>query len=208
AQFGADAMRLYEMFMGPLEAVKPWSTSSIQGVARFLDKVWAAATGPLTDAAASEDIERITHQTIKKVTDDIEALRFNTAISAMMSLVNELGRLNEVPKRNIQILVQLVHPFAPHLAEELWERLGNAPSVQDASWPTYDEALLVEKELEIPVQVNGKKRGVVRVPPGATEEQVFAKASSDPSIAKHWDGKTLARTIWVQDRILTLVVKG
>lgn len=102
----------------------------------------------------------------------------------------------------------LLHPFAPHIAEELWERLGHAPSVQSAAWPAFDPSLIVEKELEIPVQVNGKKRGVVRVAPGASEEEVFAQAGADPSIAKYWDGKTLARKIWVQDRILTLVVKG
>ncbi len=206
-QFGADAMRLYEMFMGPLEATKPWSTASIQGVARFLDRVWAAATGPISDDEPSDDIKRVTHLTIKKVSDDIEGLRFNTAISTMMTMINELSRLDAVPRFSVEALVKLLHPFAPHIAEELWVRLGHEPSVQAAPWPQYEEAWLVAKEIEIPVQINGKKRGVVYVAPGAAEDDVFSKAESDPGITKYLEGKNLVRKIWVQDRILTLVVK-
>ena len=206
--FGADAMRLYEMFMGPLEAQKPWSTSSIQGVARFLDRVWSVTTGALTDDAPNDDLKRVTNQSIKKVTDDIEGLRFNTAISTMMTMTNELARQDAAPRSAVEALVRLLHPFAPHIAEELWARLGHPPSIQNAPWPEYDEAWLVNKEIEIPVQINGKKRGVVYVAPGATEDEVFAKVQAEATITKHLEGKSLARKIWVQDRILTLVVKG
>jgi leucyl-tRNA synthetase len=207
-QFGADAMRLYEMFMGPLEAAKPWSTSSIQGVARFLDKVWNTCTAELTDDEAADELLRTTHRTIKKVGEDIESMRFNTAISAMMTYVNDLAKARPVPRRCAETLVQLVHPFAPHIAEELWQRLGHQESVQLAPWPDFDEALTTQNELEIPVQVNGKKRGTVRVAPGTDEATLLELARGEESVARHLEGKELARVIWVQDRILTLVVKG
>ncbi|MEO1301608.1 MAG: leucine--tRNA ligase [Myxococcota bacterium] len=207
-QFGADAMRLYEMSMGPLEATKPWSTASIQGSTRFLDRVWAHATGSLVEEEPKDELKRLMHQTIKKVTEDIESLRFNTAISAMMQFNNALSRLDACPRIAIETLVTLLHPFAPHIAEELWERLGHEPSIQNKRWPNFDEAWVIEPELEIPVQINGKKRGVVHVPPGSDEPTVLAKAQADAAIAKYWDGKEIARVIWVQDRILTLVVKG
>ncbi|HEY8428929.1 MAG TPA: leucine--tRNA ligase [Sandaracinaceae bacterium] len=206
-QFGADSLRLYEMFMGPLEATKPWSTESIHGVRRFLDRVFSVATRTPSEAPPEGALLRLTHRTIRKVTEDIEAMRFNTAISAMMVLNNELYAHEAPPRASVEALVLLLHPFAPHLAEELWTRLGHAPSIQAVPWPSFDPALCEEDEIEIPVQVNGKVRGRVRLAKDAGEEAAMAAARADEGIAKHLDGKQLVKTIYVPGRILTLVVK-
>jgi leucyl-tRNA synthetase len=205
-EFGADAMRVYEMFMGPLEATKPWSTSSIGGVRRFLDRVYAVALRADATAQSLPSLTRLLHQTIRKVTEDIEAMRFNTAISAMMVLTNELTKLEKVPTASLEVLAQLLHPFAPHLAEEVWEILGRRPSIQDESWPAYDPALCEEEEVQVPVQVNGKVRGRVTLPKGATEAQALEAARSLPNVAAQLQGKTLRKTIWVPGKILNLIL--
>ncbi len=206
-QHGADSLRLYEMFMGPLEQTKPWDTRGVIGVRRFLDKLYTVATRPRTDAAPPDEQLRSLHRTIKKVGEDIDGLRFNTAISALMVLVNDLSSLNPIPKALLGPLVQIVAPFAPHLAEELWEMLGHNTSVAHADWPKFDPALCELSELTIPVQINGKKRGELKVGKGASEAQVLELAIADVNVAKYLEGKAPARVIWVQDRILTLVVK-
>ncbi len=207
-RFGADALRAYEMFMGPLEATKPWNTDSIQGVRRFLERLWSNATKTPSDDAPSDALLRLTHKTIQKVGEDIEAMRFNTAISAMMVLNNELAGLDAPPRASVEALVQLVHPFAPHIAEELWERLGHAPSIQAAPWPSYDPKLTVDEVVEVPVQINGKVRGRVTLPRDADEAAAFAAAEADEAIAKQLEGKALVKRIYVPGRILTFVVKG
>jgi len=204
-QFGADAMRVYEMFMGPLEATKPWSTSSIGGVRRFLDRVFTVAQKASSEAEADEALLRALHKTIQKVGDDIEAMRFNTAVSAMMVLTNELAKLEAPPADVVSALAQLLHPFAPHLAEEMWEMLGHAPSVQAAPWPSYDPALLVEDTVEVPVQVLGKVRGKVTLPADATEAQALEAARAVPNVASQLEGKTLRKVIWVPGKILNLI---
>ncbi|MFW2387815.1 MAG: leucine--tRNA ligase, partial [Polyangiales bacterium] len=206
AEFGADSMRVYEMFMGPLEATKPWSTGSIAGVRRFLDRAFTVTTRAAADASANEALTRLLHQTIRKVTEDIEAMRFNTAISAMMVLSNELMKLDEVPTEPLETLARLLHPFAPHLGEELWEMLGRSPSVQTAPWPVYDPALCEEDEVEVPVQINGKVRGRIKLPKDASEEQALAAAQEAPGISTHLEGKPLRKTIWVKGKILNLIV--
>ena len=205
-EFGADSMRVYEMFMGPLEATKPWSTSSIAGVRRFLDRVFNATLR--ADASAKPDaaLTRLLHQTIRKVTEDIEAMRFNTAISAMMVLSNELTKLEQVPTEPLETLAKLLHPFAPHLGEELWEMLGQPASIQKQPWPVYDPALCEEDEVEVPVQINGKVRGRITLPRDADQAQALAAAQGDPSLAAHLEGKTLRKTIWVPAKILNLIV--
>ncbi|MCA9609807.1 MAG: class I tRNA ligase family protein, partial [Myxococcales bacterium] len=207
-RFGADALRAYEMFMGPLEATKPWNTDSIQGVRRFLDRLWSNATKTPSDDAPPDALLRLTHKTIQKVGEDIEAMRFNTAISAMMVLNNELAGLDAPPRFCVETLVQLVHPFAPHIAEELWERLGHAPSIQAVAWPKHDPALTVDEVVEVPVQINGKVRGRVSLPRDADEAAAFAAVEADEGIAKQLEGKTLIKRIYVPGRIVTLVVKG
>jgi leucyl-tRNA synthetase len=206
-QFGADALRLYEMFMGPLEATKPWSTSSIQGVRRFLDRVWNVCTRAPSDASPAEGLERTLHRVIRKVGEDIEGLRFNTAISTLMTLTNDLHGIEAPPRRACEVLVQLLHPLAPHVAEELWERLGHPPSIQRVPWPTFDPAMCEESELEIPVQVNGKVRGRVKVAPGSSESVVVEAARRDDNVAKHLEGKQIVKQQYVAGRILTIVVK-
>jgi leucyl-tRNA synthetase len=206
-QFGADSLRLYEMFMGPLEATKPWSTSSIQGVRRFLERVFHVCTRTRDPAPPAEELERTLHRTIRKVSEDIEALRFNTAISALMTLTHELYGFERPPARACEILVQLLHPFAPHVAEELWERMGHPPSIQRAPWPSFDPALCEDPEVEIPVQVNGKVRGRVRVAAAADEREVVEAARREESIARHLEGKQIVKRKYVAGRILTIVVR-
>ncbi|HSN83423.1 MAG TPA: class I tRNA ligase family protein [Polyangiales bacterium] len=206
AEFGADSMRVYEMFMGPLEATKPWSTSSIAGVRRFLDRVYAVAQRADAETRPDLPLTRLLHRTIRKVTDDIEGLRFNTAISAMMVLSNELMKLDRVPAEAIEVLAQLLHPFAPHLGEEVWEMLGRAPSIQRHPWPTYDAALCEEDQVEVPVQVNGKVRGRITLPKDASQDQALAAARELPTVAAQLDDKPLRKTIWVPGKILNLIV--
>ena len=205
---GADALRLYEMFMGPLESVKPWQTSAIEGVRRFLDRVWNVATGALSDDPAAYDVEtrRLVHKTVKKVTEDIEALRFNTAISAMMILTRHLTGLGEPPRDAARALVLLVAPFAPHIGEELWQRLGNAETVAYAEWPTFDPKLVEDEVVEIGVQVNGKARASVTIARDADEEAAKAIALADARIRQFTDGKALKKVVYVRGRILNLIV--
>ncbi|MBL0193667.1 MAG: leucine--tRNA ligase [Myxococcales bacterium] len=205
---GADSLRLYEMFMGPLEAVKPWQTSGIEGVRRFLDRVWNVATGELTDDPSAYDqaTRRAVHKTVKKVGDDIEALRFNTAISAMMILVKALGALPAVPREAARVLVLLVSPFAPHLGEELWSRLGATESLAYEPWPTFDAALVRDSEIEIGVQVNGKVRSVITLEVDATEETARAVALEDAKVRAFIGDKSVKKFIYVKGKIVNVVV--
>jgi leucyl-tRNA synthetase len=203
-EFGADSMRVYEMFMGPLEATKPWSTSSIAGVRRFLDRVYTVTTRADASAKADAALTRLLHQTIRKVTEDIEAMRFNTAISAMMVLSNELMKLDAVPTEPLEALAKLVHPFAPHLGEELWEMLGHAPSIQREPWPTYDPALCEEDEVEVPVQINGKVRGRITLPKDASQDA--AMESARQALPDHLADKTPRKIIWVPNKILNVIL--
>ncbi|MGB5545084.1 MAG: leucine--tRNA ligase [Polyangiales bacterium] len=203
-EFGADSMRIYEMFMGPLEATKPWSTSSIAGVRRFLDRVFTVTLRVDRNAKADDALTRLLHQTIRKVTEDIEGMRFNTAISAMMVLSNELMKLDEVPAEAIEVLAKLLHPFAPHLGEELWEMLGRSPSIQKEPWPSYDPALCEADEVEVPVQINGKVRGRITLPKNASEAQALAAATQ--ALSQQLADKPLRKTIWVPNKILNLIL--
>ena len=205
---GADALRLYEMFMGPLEAVKPWQTSGIEGVRRFLERVFAALTGAITDDPAAYELEtkRAVHKAVKKVTEDIEHLRFNTAISAMMILIKHLGGLPAVPREAAKTLALLVSPFAPHLGEEMWQRLGAKDTLAYEPWPVFDAELVTDHVVEMGVQVNGKLRGTVQLPVGAAEDVARAEAMKDPRIAANVEGKTLKKVIYVPGKILNFIV--
>ena len=209
-QFGADSLRLYEMFMGPLEAVKPWQTNGVVGIRRFLDRVWNAFAHAVSDAEGDapldEETNRLLHKTIKKVTDDIEALRFNTAISAMMILTNRFHELERIPASAAKQVVLILAPFAPHLAEELWERLGAMSTLTHEPWPKYDPALTVDDELEIAVQVNGKVRSRVKLRRDATESEARAAVASDEAVLSHTRGKTEKKLIYVPGRILNFIV--
>jgi len=212
--YGADSMRLYEMFMGPLEAIKPWSMQGVEGVHRFLQKLWRAAvdkeTGELDeavkDAQADEATLRLLNQTIKKVGDDIETFNFNTAISAMMIFVNHLGRLTVRPKAVVEKLVLILAPFAPHVAEELWERLGHTASLAYEPWPEYDKELIKEKEIELAVQVNGKIKDRIVVPADADDEQIKQKALASEKVAAALAGKTPRKIIIIKSRLVNIVI--
>jgi leucyl-tRNA synthetase len=211
--YGADSMRLYEMFMGPLEAIKPWSMQGVEGVYRFLQKLWRAVidkdTGGLDSAVqqaqADEETLRLLNQTIKKVGDDIESFNFNTAISAMMILVNHLGRLTVRPKAVMEKLVLILAPFAPHIAEELWEKLGHTESLTYESWPEYDKELIKEKEIELAVQVKGKIKDRIIVSADADEEQIKQKALSCDKVLAAMAGKEPKKIIVIKSRLVNIV---
>jgi leucyl-tRNA synthetase len=210
-RFGADAVRLYEMFMGPLEAMKPWSTRGVEGVTRFLERVWRLIVndeGRLSAAIVSSDaaleMQRILHQTIKKVTEDIEHLRFNTAISQMMVFTNEMTKLERRSRSVIEPFVLLLAPFAPHLAEELWALLGHRPSVSQQRWPEFDPALTVSDRLTIPIQINGKLRGKIEVGVEAARQEVEALAREE---AAEWlQGKEVRKVIYVEKKLINFVM--
>jgi leucyl-tRNA synthetase len=203
--YGADSLRVYEMFMGPLEQVKPWQTQGLQGVRRFLDRVWVLGTRPSGDAM-DDETARIVHRTVKKVTEDVEAMRFNTAVSAMMILANHLHGFERPPRAAMENLLLCLAPFAPHLAEELWQRLGRVPSVADAAWPSYDPALCIDAEVEIAVQVNGKMRGRITIARDAPEATARARALEADGAKPHLEGKTVRKVVYVPNRIVNLIV--
>jgi leucyl-tRNA synthetase len=208
ASHGADALRLYEMFMGPLEATKPWKTSAIEGVYRFLERAFNVATGAVTDdpAAYDEATKRLVHKTIKKVEGDIESMRFNTAISQMMILVKHLGQLEAVPREAARQLALIVSPFAPHLGEELWQRLGGAKTLAYEPWPVFDPALVKDDVVEIGVQVNGKARGAVQIAVNADEATARAAALAEPKVAAFVEGKTVKKLVYVPGKIINVIV--
>jgi len=217
ASYGADALRMYEMFMGPLEATKPWSTSGVEGISRFLARVWRMIADERADeirlnsavqeATPSEAQLRLLHRTIKAVTEDFEKLSFNTAISRLMEFTNEIAQLEPRPRVLLEPFVLLLSPLAPHLAEELWQLLGHSGTLAFEPWPRFDETLIVESVVEIPVQVNGKLRGKVRVAAGADQATVEQAARNDPAVAAHLTGKTVVKVVFIPGRLLNFVVK-
>jgi leucyl-tRNA synthetase len=212
--YGADSMRLYEMFMGPLEAIKPWSMQGVEGVHRFLQKLWRAVvekdTGRLDaivkETPADEATLRLLNQTIKKVGDDIESFGFNTAISAMMIFVNHLVKLPVIPRTAVEKLVLVLSPFAPHIAEELWEKLGHTESLAHESWPQYDKELIKEKEIELAIQVNGKIKDKIVVPADTGEEQIKQKALGCDKVVAAMAGKEPKKVIVIKSRLVNIVI--
>ncbi len=202
---GADVVRLYEMFMGPLEAVKPWQSTQIQGVVRFRDRAFTVGSRTTTDSIDAAT-QRLVHKTIKKVGEDIDRLAFNTAISALMVLVNHLQPQDPVPKEAARALALLVSPFAPHLGEELWSRLGHAQTLAYEPWPTFDPALVTEDTIELGVQVNGKTRGTVRLQKDADADVARALAEADGEVIRFLAGKEVKKFIYVPGRIINFVV--
>lgn len=215
---GTDTLRLYLMFLGPLEAMKPWNPNGIEGVHRFLQKVWRECIGregeinaKISDSAVdTPEFTKLLHETIKKVGDDIEALRFNTAISQMMIFSNALQKAPQVSRGSVLAFLQLLAPFAPHLAEELWSRVGNGQgtaSILQFPWPRFDPAKLTSTEVKLVFQVNGKHRGDQLVPVGLTQEDAVAIARINPRVTPHLEGKNVRRVIYVPGKILNIVVE-
>ena len=206
-EFGADAFRLYEMFMGPLEATKPWATNGLFGTRRFLSRLWALTDKPLSEEAPDDKILRLLHKTIAKVGDDTAGLRMNTAVAAMMALINELTRLEAVPRQVLETLALLLSPYAPHLAEEVWEKLGNAPTAAAQPWPSFDPALCVDDTVEVPVQVGGKMRARLVVPKDTSPAELEKLALAEPAVQKWTEGKQIVKVIVVPGKMVSLVVK-
>ena len=209
-QYGADTMRLYEMFMGDFEQAAPWQTSAIAGCNRFLDRVWALSDKLVEGEGYRPQLETLLHQTIKKVGADIEGLKMNTAIAQLMTLVNALYDNGGATRAEFETVVQLLNPFAPHMTEELWEKLGHSHDEQLAyyPWPQYEEAKCVEAMVEIAVQVNGKVKARLKVAADITSEDAIAAAKAEPAVAEALAGKTIAKEIYVKGRLVNLAVKG
>jgi leucyl-tRNA synthetase len=209
-------MRLYELFMGPLEDGTEWETNGVVGTRRFLDRVWRllidvetdTLTTKVSEDAASDNkqLERALHGAIKKVTQAITDLRFNTAISEMMVFVNEATKATAVPREWFEMFVKILSPFAPHIAEELWQRLGHRSSIAYQPWPAHDESKLARDVITIAVQVSGKVRGQIEVPADATEQTIIAAAKADAKVQSFIAGKPIAREIYVKGRLVNLVV--
>jgi leucyl-tRNA synthetase len=205
--FGADAMRVYEMFMGPLEVSKPWITSGIAGVSRFLERLYAMSEKSVSDEEGSKELVRLLHKTLKKVTDDTSSLNFNTAISAMMVYSDKLNKMEVLPRALWEPMVKMVSPYAPHLAEELWEKLGYKESISKSDWPIYDEKLCADDESTIVVQINGKIRDSFVVPVGTAKEELEVKGKALPGVQKWIEGKEIVKVITVPGKLINIVVK-
>ncbi len=210
AEYGADTLRLYEMFLGPLTDSKPWNTHGIEGVSRFLGKFWRlfhdGENWAVTKENASPEELKILHKTIKKVTDDIENMSFNTSVSAFMVATNELGTLKCKKEEILKPLLILLAPFAPHITEELWEKLGNNQSIHLQNWPTFNPELLVENSFTYPISINGKTRHSMEFPLDASQEEIQSKVLSEPIVIKWVEDKPIKKFILVKGRIINVVI--
>jgi leucyl-tRNA synthetase len=218
-EYGADTMRIYEMFMGPLEVSKPWVTAGLVGVSRFLERLWMLGERANNNEQKTEisggEISRLTkllHKTIKKVTEDTSTLNFNTAISAMMIYSNELVKLtneqgSQVPRTMWEPLVIMISVYAPHLGEELWERLGNKESISNCRWPSYNEALTHDDQVNIVVQVNGKVRDKFSAAAGTSKDELEKNAFALPGVQKWLEGQTVVKVISVPDKLVNIVIR-
>ena len=213
--YGADSVRMYEMFMGPLTMSKPWATQGIVGIHRFLEKVWSVSEKPMSDIDITGKLEdkalisarKTFAQTIKKVTDDTASLNFNTAISQMMIFINEISKLPEVPKAMWSDFVKVLSPYAPHLGEELWEKLGNKETIAYVAWPKINEDFAKDDVKTIVVMVNGKKRDTFEAAPGSSDDQLKETAFARDGVKKFTDGHELVKVIVVKDKLVNIVVK-
>ena len=206
--YGADSMRLYELFMGPLEADKPWSTRGVEGVFRFLKRVWRMiAQTPVADVPLTKEQAKLLHATVRKVTEDTDTLNFNTAISQMMIFVNEFSKCETMPREAAEAFVKLLSPYAPHIAEELWEVLGNEAPVSLAPWPAYSEKILQENEIEILIQVNGRPRERMMMPADAQPAEMERLALGNEKVKAQLEGKNVVKVICVPKRVVNIVAK-
>ena len=218
AEFGADSLRLYEMFMGPLEASKPWNMQGVSGVKGFLDRAWRMIVDQdnendclscaITDDQPDKEQQKVLHKTIKAVTRDFDALSFNTAIARLMEFVNFFTRQDHRPRAVMEPFVLLLAPMAPHISEELWQILGHDQSLAYQPWPVFDEALTIDEEIEIPVQINGKVKARINVPRGTTKDDLESLARDNERIIKLIDGASVTRVIVVPDRLVNFVIKA
>ena len=204
--YGADTMRLYEMFMGDFEKAAPWSPNSIKGCKRFLDRTFNLQE-KVIDGGIRPEFESMIHKTIKKVTEDIETLKFNTAIAQLMTWLNDVEKCGSITKEEYRIYLMLLDPFAPHICEEIWENMGFGGMIVGQTWPEYDEAKCVDETVEIAVQITGKVRARINISADATSEEAIAAAKADPTIAGLLEGKTIVKEIYVPGRLVNIVAK-
>ena len=205
-EYGADTLRTYVLFMGDYGAAAPWNDSSVKGCKRFLERV-AGLTDIMTDASADPDMEVKFHKAIKKVTADIEAMKFNTAIACLMTLINDIYTAGSISRDDLVIFIKLLCPFAPHLCEEMWESVGGEGFLSLSKWPEYDETKTVESKVEIGVQINGKLKTTIVIPNGCSKEDALAIANADKRIAALTEGKNVVKEIYVPNKIVSIVVK-
>ena len=207
-EYGADTMRLYEMFIGDFEKAAPWKTSSIRGCRRFIERFWNLQNILVDGDTIRPELESAFHKAIKKVGDDIENIKFNTAIAALMSLINDVTAFGSINKKELAVFAILLNPFSPHVSEEVWEACGLGEGiVAEQSWPEYDESKCVDETIEIAVQVNGKIKAKLNIAPDAEQDEVLALAKADESVAKAIDGMNIIKEIYVKGRIVNIVVK-
>ena len=213
-EYGADTLRLYEMFLGPLEVSKPWNTSGIMGVFRFLEKIWNLSDReiyktPVNDTSTPETktLTVILNKTIKKVTEDTASLNFNTAISQMMIFINEVSKHKKIPHYVWYNFVKLLTPYAPHLAEELWQKMGNDESIAYSHWPMFVEKFCVDQTCTVVVQVNGKLRGKFEAEAGTSKEELERLALSNEGAVRNIEGKEIKKIITVPDKLVNIVVQ-
>jgi leucyl-tRNA synthetase len=215
ADFGADSLRLYELFLGPIDKEAPWTTDGILGVFRFLQRSWRMLVDEdtpgeparaLPEGMGTHEQARLVATTVQGVTEDVEAMRFNTAISKLMVFVRDIGRDTPIARGAADAFVRLLAPFAPHIAEELWQKLGHPESISYAPWPVADPAMLLADTVMIAVQVNGRRRAEVEVPAQADEEAVKAAALANENVQRHLEGKTPRKVIVVKGRLVNIVI--
>ena len=207
AEYGADTLRMYEMFMGAFDQEAPWSTESIKGCFKFLEKVYRLMKIVTPEEGYSKELESTMHKTIKKVSDDYEKMKFNTAIAALMALINDINKLGKITKGELRTFLILLNPVAPHITEEMWQQAGFEGRLYQTTWPVYDESKTIEDEIEIPVQVNGKVRATIKVAKEANAEEIEKVAFENTDVLKFTDGHEIVKKIYVPGRIYTVVVK-
>lgn len=206
-EFGADSFRVYEMFMGPFDQTAPWSMESIRGCSKFLDRVWQMQEILTDENEYSKEFESMIHKAIKKVTNDIEEMKFNTSVATFMTMVNEFTKSKKITRAEYKTFLQLLNPFAPHVTEEIWEQIGEKTEIAKTPWPKYDEAKTIDDEIEIPVQINGKLKATVTVTKDADKETIDKTVESNETISKLIEGKEIVKKIYVPGKIYNIVIK-
>lgn len=203
-EYGADVLRLYVLFMGDYEKAAPWSESSVKGCKRFVDRIWALQDKVVDSDEYSDKLRSLMHKTIKKVSDDIESMKFNTAIAAMMTLLNEIYNVGSITKKEFRDLLIILNPFAPHVTEELYQLIGCEGVLDEQEWVTYDEALCKDDTIEIVCQINGKVKSKLTIPTDAAKDDVIALAKADEAIVKATEGKKIVKEIYVPNKLVNL----
>ena len=207
-EYGADTMRLYEMFIGDFEKAAPWSSSSIKGCKRFLERIWGLMDGVIDSDEYRDKLVAPMHRTIKKVSADIEEMKFNTAIAALMSLINTISEIDgKVTRGELKTILLLLSPFAPHLCEEMWEQMNYGGTINDQKWPEYDESKCVDNEVEIVVQINGKIRARLNVSVDEAQDSVIEKAKQNEKVAAEISGKTVVKELYVKGKLVNIVIR-